>query len=352
MSIEKTKFGVTRNNQEVFLFTLRNKNGMTVKITNYGAIITAIELPGQNGKPENIVMGFDTLEAYTNKTYLNNCPFFVSLLGRYANRIKNGEFYINRKKYKVTQNLGQHHLHGGAYGFDKVVWEPMKTVSMKGQDILQLGYYSYDGEEGFPGNVQVYTVYQLLDDNSLFFIVKAKADRPTHLNVTQHTYFNLNGMKSKIWDHRVMINSNDITETDKDLIPTGTLQGVIEADMNFRSMQSLKKFRDKPDFMGFDHNFVLQPDPYKHYFAAIVEDPESGRKMKLLTNQPGLQFYTANGLDGSYTGTQGQAYHPYDALCLEPQGFPDTPNNTHFPPITFLRPNKLYHHQTEYRFEF
>lgn len=340
MIIKSENFGTTSSGQEVKLYTLVNKNNLTVKITNYGGIITSITTPDRNQKLGDVVLGFDSL-----KEYEINTPYFGAIIGRYANRIRDGIFQLAGKKYQLPRNNGRHTLHGGRKGFDKVVWEADENGSTE----LILTYVSQDGEEGYPGNVEVSVSYSLTDNNELKIDYKASSDQKTVINLTNHSYFNLSaGLSPTILDHELYINANRYTEVNEELIPTGQIKNVAASKFSFLIPENIGNAIKNTE-SGYDHNFVINGPENAMKVAATLLDPLTGRFMEVFTTQPGVQFYSGNFLDGSIVGKNGQRYPKYGGLCLETQHFPDSPNNPDFP-STVLKPGELYHQTTIYKF--
>lgn len=340
MDLKKEPFGMTG---DVFLFTLSNNKGMTVKITNYGATITSILVPDQKGKPGDVVLGFNTLQEY-----LTNHPYIGTIVGRYGNRIAKGRFVLNGKEYKLVVNNNENHLHGGTKGFDKVIWSgtEIKTSDTVG---VRLSHLSNDGEEGYPGNLLSTVDYLLNNHNELTINYDAKTDHPTVINLTNHSYFNLNGEGSgDILGHEVMINADRYTAVSDSLIPTGELRAVKGSPLDFTVSQKIGA-RIGEVKGGYDHNYVLNKTQNNLSLAAKVYEPNSGRIMEVLTTEPGLQFYTGNFLDGTFTGKSGKSYQKHAGLCLEAQHYPDSPNHPEFP-TTVLNPGDTYRQVTIYRF--
>lgn len=322
---------------EIIQYTIRNPGGMEVRILNYGGTITDIIVPDRNGSLENVVLGFASLEGYRGK----NNPYFGALIGRYANRIGKAAFQIGTERYTLSANNNGNTLHGGLKGFDKVIWK-VKSVS---DSSLLLTYHSSDGEEGFPGNLDVEVLLTLGHDNTLTFEYKATTDKATPVSLTSHSYFNLSAGKSAtIEKHELQILAEKITEVDDLLIPTGQFMEVFETPFNFLERKAIGADLDSVEG-GYDHNFVLIEAKGKETglagHAAELYDPLSGRVMRLYTTEPGLQFYSGNFLDGTITGKNGQVYVKHAGLCLEPQRFPDSPNQPHFP-NTILQPGETY----------
>ena len=324
----------------VYLYTLTNKNGAAVKITNYGGIVTSWVAPDKKGNASSIVLGFDSLSGYLAKP-----PYFGALVGRYGNRIANGKFKIGDSSYTLATNNGKNHLHGGLKGFDKVVWDASMVDSVAA---LTLTYTSKDGEEGYPGNLKVTVVYTFSDDNELGIEYSAETDKPTVLNLTNHSYFNLTGsVENTILQHSLTINADAYTPVDSTLIPTGVLQPVKGTAFDFTSPAVIgSRIASVPG--GYDHNYVLNSKDGSLQLAAVLADSVSGRKLEVYTTQPGMQFYTGNFLDGSIKTSDGKAIGKNAALCMETQHFPDSPNQPSFP-STLLKPGEKYHTVTKYK---
>jgi aldose 1-epimerase len=343
MKIKKEYFGKTNDGKKVDLFTLTNKNGITLKITNYGGIITSIIVPDKNGKFDDIVLGFNTIDKY-----LKDHPYFGAIIGRYANRISKAKFLLNGNKYKLAANNGENHLHGGIKGFDKVLW---KAEEIKRDDEIgvKLSYLSKHGEEGYPGNLSIIVTYLLTNNNELKIKYEAETDKTTFVNLTNHSYFNLRGAgNSDILSHVLTIHADKYTPVDKGLIPTGELKKVKGTPMDFLKPYAIG-LRIKKVNGGYDHNFVLNQTKGILSLAARVFEPETGRMIEILTTQPGIQFYSGNFLDGTIKGKNGKQYNKHYGFCLETQHFPDSPNHPKFP-STILKPGEKYIHTTIYKF--
>lgn len=339
--------GVTTKNfgeldgKAVFLYTLTNKNGIQVSITNYGGIVTSWKTPDQQGNIANIVLGFDSLSGYLAKP-----PYFGALIGRYGNRIADGKFVLEGKTYTLATNNGKNHLHGGNIGFDKVIWEA--SPSKDSTASLRLQYVSKDGEEGYPGNLTVSVVYTLTDDNALKIEYEAQTDKATPVNLTNHSYFNLTGDPSKdILGHTLQIAASRYTPVDSTLIPTGVLAQVKGTAFDFTTPHSIGE-RIAQVEGGYDHNFVLDANGPSLKLVATLSEKTSGRKLEVYTTEPGIQFYSGNFLDGSIKTSQGIAINQHAALCLETQHFPNSPNQPNFP-STILTPGEKYHTITLYK---
>jgi len=341
MELEKHHYGTLPDGREVDRYTLRNHHGMEVDVISYGAIITAIRVPDRNRVPGDVVLGFDTLEGY-----LGEQPYLGAMIGRVCNRIGNARFEIDGKLYRLSANEGNNQLHGGVTGFDKKLWFPAPG---RGEDevFLALGLESADGEEGYPGHVQVEVVYSLNDNNELGITCRSKTDKPTHLNLTNHSYFNLNNCRGTILDHELMIDADKITELDAESIPTGRILPVEGTPYDFRESRAVGERIREVD-PGYDINYVLAMHSRELQRVASVYDPVTGRMMEVLTTLPGVQLYTSNYMQ-ELRGKEGVRYGKHSALCLETQYFPDTPNQPGFP-STLLRPAETFESTTIYRF--
>ena len=343
MSIIKSNFGKTKEGQSVDLYTLTNANGMTIKITNYGGIVTSLKVPDKNGQWDDVVLGFDSLEKY-----LEGHPYFGALIGRYGNRIAKGKFTLNGTEYQLAANNGENHLHGGIKGFDKVVWNA-EIVKKENEVGIKLNYLSKDGEEGYPGNLSVAVIYTLSNNNELKILYEAETDKPTPVNLTHHSYFNLKGAgNGDILGHLLTIHADRFTPVDDGLIPTGELKSVKDTPMDFTVPKAIGERIDRVKG-GYDHNYVLNGWDGSLKRVAKVVEPLSGRVMEVWTTEPGLQFYSGNFLDGTITGKDGKVYNKHYGFCLETQHFPDSPNKPQFP-STILEPGEKYTHTTVYRF--
>jgi aldose 1-epimerase len=338
-AVTKQDFGQA-DGKPVYLFTLTNKNGVQVKITNYGGIVTSWVVPDKNGNKSSIVLGFDSLSGYLAKP-----PYFGALVGRYGNRIANGKFIIGSSTYTLATNNKKNHLHGGLKGFDKQVWDATTVDSVPA---LTLNYISKDGEEGYPGNLKVTVTYTLSDDNELGIEYSAETDKATPVNLTNHSYFNLTGsVANTILSQTLQVNADAYTPVDSTLIPTGVLQPVKGTPFDFTTATAIgARINNVPG--GYDHNFVLNNKDGSLKLAAVLADSISGRKLEVYTTQPGLQFYTGNFLDGSIKTSDGKAINKNTAVCLETQHFPDSPNEPSFP-TTILQPGEKYHSITKYK---
>jgi aldose 1-epimerase len=369
MKIERREFGITKDGAPVRLYTLTNDNGMVAKITHYGGILTELWVPDRDGHVADVVLGFDALAEYEEKS-----PYFGCITGRFANRIAGGKFTLDGTAYTLAVNNGPNHLHGGRKGFDKVVWEAesVETADAVG---LKLCYLSKDGEEGYPGNLDVTVTYTLTHDNALKIDYEATTDTPTILNLTNHSYFNLAGHAAgtdAMLAHEMMLDADRFTPTDENSIPTGEIRPVKDSPLDFTTPTPIGDRIDADCEQikygcGYDHNYVLNkqlviPNPEKGEkpvknsprsdslsFAARTVEPTTGRVMETYTTEPGVQFYTGNFLD-DLAGKGGAVYARRSGFCLETQHFPDAPNKPEFPSTT-LRPGERYKTTTTYKFK-
>jgi aldose 1-epimerase len=340
-------FGKTDAGTPVTLYTLTNSHGMEAAITNWGGILVSLKVPDRTGKLGDVVLGFDTLDPY-----LKEHPHFGALIGRYGNRIAKGHFALDGKEYTLAKNNGENHLHGGPGGFDRQVWTA-KPATRKDGPALELTYVSKDGEEGYPGTLTATVVYTLTDANELRIEYQAKTDKPTIVNLTNHSYFNLAG-NGDVLKHEVMLNADRFTPVDTGLIPTGELRPVQGTPFDFRKSTAIGARINAADEQikfggGYDHNWALNGAMGTLRVAARVTEPTSGRVMEVSTTEPGLQFYTGNFLDGTLTGKGGTKYAKRSGFCMETQHYPDSPNKASFP-STVLRPGETYKTTTVYKF--
>lgn len=333
----------TADSAAITQYTLTNAHGAIAKIINYGATLTDLVMPDKSGTPGNVILGFDSLSGFRQK----GNPFFGGIIGRYGNRIANAAFKLDGKTYKLSANDNGNSLHGGNKGYDKVVWT---ATPLPGDSSLQLSYLSKDGEEGYPGNLQVTVVYTLTSDNSLKIDYTATTDKPTPVNLTNHAYFNLSaGSDSTILDHELWLKADKYTAVNDKLIPTGQNPDVKGTPMDFNTPRKIGQDIAKVKG-GYDHNWVLTRSGDGLELIGALYHAGSGRYMEVFTTQPGIQFYSGNFLDGTLQNTRGgKKYVQHAALCLETQHFPDSPNQPAFP-NTILKPGETYHHVTVYKF--
>lgn len=345
----KTKtFGYTQDGKKVTLYTLENKLGMQVSLMNYGATIVSIKTADNKGQINEITLGFDSL-----KQYLEKSPYFGATVGRYANRIARGKFTLQGRDYQLATNNGPNHLHGGNRGFDKVLWQAKTSVTDSGQTVT-FHYTSTDGEEGYPGALEVAVSYTLSKANTLTLHYSATTTKPTIINLANHTYFNLKDAgATDILGHVLKINAENYTPVDATLIPTGEIAPVADTPFDFRRPHAIGERIDADNQQlvnsgGYDHNFVLGKDTEAMRLAATVFEPTTGRVMNIVTTQPGVQFYSGNFLDG-LKGRGGVIYNKHAAFCLETQHFPDSPHHKNFPSVV-LKPGEKFESTTFYKF--
>ena len=347
--ISVASFGKMPDGRPISAYTVTNNQGMSMKVINYGGIITHLTAPDREGKLEDVVLGYDSLSGY-----LKSNPFFGALVGRYGNRISKGKFTLDGKEYSLARNNNGNHLHGGIRGFDKVAWNIEENTYIDGPS-LKLTYLSKDMEEGFPGNLNVEIIYTLTEKNELKISYSATTDKKTIINLTQHTYFNLSGDgKADILKHELFVNADQFIPVDKYLIPIGEIKSVAETPFDFRTPTVVGARIDKDDQQldlagGYDHCFVLKGSGDSLKLAATLHDPVSGRVLTAYTTEPGVQIYSGNFLDGSITGKYKVIYHQRYGICLETEHFPDSPNHKNFPSVE-LSPGETYRTETVYAF--
>ena len=338
-------FGTAPDGAPVWLYTLKNKNGATAHIMTYGGIIQSLEMPDKNGKLGDVVLGYNYLDGY-----VTNSPYFGALIGRYGNRIAKGHFTLDGVTYTIATNNYPNTLHGGVKGFDKVIWH----VDASSPNSLALSYASHDGEEGYPGNLDVKAVYTLTDDNAIKLEYTATSDKDTVVNLTQHSYFNLAG-QGDILSHVVYLNADKFTPVDSTLITTGELKPVDGTPFDFRTPTAIGARIGQDDEQlkfgkGYDHNWVINHPMGELGLDARVTEPTTGRILEVWSTEPGLQFYSGNFLDGTIKGKGGWVYQFRNAFAMEPQHYPDSPNHDNFPSVV-LHPGKTYHNTIIYRFK-
>jgi len=349
-TITKTSFGKTAAGENIDLYTLRNTHGVEAKITNYGGIVVSLKVPDRNGKFADVVLGFKDLDSY-----MKPGPYFGALIGRYGNRIAKGRFTLNGVEYKLAVNNGENHLHGGIKGFDKVIWAGNKLKGKAEGPALVLDYLSNDGEEGYPGNLNVRVIYTLTNKNELKIEYSATTDKDTVTNLTHHSYFNLAGEgNGDILNTLVTINADRFVPTDAGSIPLGELRKVSGTPFDFLTPHTIGERINQDDEQikfgsGYDHTWVINGRPGSMRMAATAYEPTSGRVMQVWTTEPGVQFYTGNFLDGTLTGKSGKPYPRRSGFCFETQHYPDSPNQPSFPTTT-LKKGATYRSTTIYRF--
>lgn len=330
------------------LYILTNKNGCEVAVTNYGAKIVSLMVPDENGTLTDVVTGHQSIDDYLTSEE----PYFGAVCGRVANRIAKGKFTLDGKEYTLAINNGPNHLHGGIKGFNAVVWD-VKEIS---DNSIKLFYLSVDGEEGYPGNLSVTVIYVLTDENALDIYYEAETDKPTILNLTNHSYFNLSGAGDPyIGDHILKLIADQYLPTDETLIPLGKPESVFGTPMDFTSEHAIGE-RIDDDFQqliigkGYDHNYIINKKNVDDYvFAGVCESPKTGIKMEIYTSQPGIQLYTGNWMTGNFVGKNGQRYPKRSAVCFETQHYPDSINHPEYPSIV-LRPEEIFRSRTTYKF--
>jgi len=349
-AVKPVSFGKTPEGTEVFLYTLKNNAGTEAKITNYGGIVVSLRVPDRSGMLDDVVLGYDSLAGYLKET-----PYFGALIGRYGNRIKNGRFSLDGREYVLATNNGSNHLHGGIKGFDKVVWNAQAVQSKDGPSLV-LTYVSKDGEEGYPGTLSVKAVYTVTDANELTVDFTASTDKSTIVNLTHHSYFNLGGANAadSILGHVMMIDADRFTPVDSTLIPTGELKDVTGTPMDFRTPVAIGARIHADDVQvkrggGYDHNWVLNGYGKGMRVIARVTEAKTGRILEVRSGEPGVQFYSGNFLDGTLTGKYGRRYVHRYGFCLEPQHYPDSPNQPMFPSVV-LKPGETYRNSIVYAF--
>ena len=342
--ISKKSFGTAPGGYEVTEFTLTNRRGIEVKVINYGCTITSLKVPDRHGVFADIVLGYDDLEGYLQSNAYIGC-----VVGRFANRIAHGKFSLEGKEYVLAQNLPPHHLHGGVKGFSHAVWSAEEIETEEGVGI-RFTHMSPDGNEGYPGNLQVGVTYMLGDDDALSFEYDAVTDQPTIINLTQHTYFNLHGSNEPILDHQLLIHADHFLPVDETMIPTGEIRSVEGSPFDFRTFKEVGRDIEEDDLQlaighGYDHCWVFNHPSGDMHHAATLYDPLSGRRMEVYTTEPGMQLYTANFLQSKMDGKNNEVHTPRSGLCLETQHFPDSPNQPGFPRV-ILYENESYYSKT------
>ena len=349
VTIEKKPFGQTANGDEVDQFILSTKKGMEISVITYGGIITSWTAADKNGDYRDIALGYNTLAEYEAET-----PYFGALIGRYGNRIAKGKFSIDGEAYTLAVNNGENHLHGGLKGFDKVVWDA-KTIVNDSTASLELSYLSIDMEEGYPGNLQTKVTYTLNNNDELSVKYEAKTDKPTIVNLTQHSYFNLTAdFNQPVLDHELVIKADSFLPVDSTLIPTGEFRNVAETPFDFRSPKAIGKQINAENIqikngLGYDHCWVLNDQEKGVRFVASAYEPVSGRLLEIFSDEPGIQFYSGNFLDGTLPSKNQGTYQHRTGFCLETQHFPNSPNEPSFP-TTILKPGETFTSETWFQF--
>jgi aldose 1-epimerase len=345
LSLSESSFGMIEDDA-VYFFKLSNGT-IEVGLTNYGCTIVSIVTPDKSGQLQNIVAGFDNLYQYTQ-----DHPYFGNVIGRYANRIAKGEFFIDGELFQLELNDGINHLHGGVEGFSRKVWQIESLIRQNDHVGVVFSYTSPDGEEGYPGNLRVTVSYLLFANNSLNIRYHAITDRPTIISLTNHSYFNLSGFNADtIYNHYLQVNASSYTVKNEKNTPSGVIASIEHTPLDFSKPELIGKcIHELKEDKGYDHNFVLKNNHKEVSIAAHLFDLETGRSLKVLTNQPGLQVYTANWWDGKLIGSQNKKYKQHSAIALETQSFPDSPNHDHFP-SSVLRPSMVYEKETIFLFE-
>lgn len=347
--VSKSFFGIMPNGDTVFRYTLTNAHGEQIKVLNYGGIIQSWLVPDKNGKRGDVVLGFDSLDQYIKQS-----PYFGALIGRFANRIAHGTFTLNDSTYHLYLNDGPNSLHGGAVGFDKKIWT-VTSFTTDSTEGLKLHYVSKNGEEGYPGDLDVHVTYTLNNENAFRIDYEATTDKPTILNLTNHSYFNLNDGKGTILNEKLMLNADTFLPVDSTSIPTGEIRSVAGTPMDFRTPTEVgahiaDNYRQlQLVHGGYDHNWILNTKGNLNEVAASVYDPDNGRFLQIYTTQPGIQFYSGNFLDSTLHGKDGNVYPKHSTIVLETQHYPDSPNEPSFPSVV-LNPGDTFHSSTIYKF--
>lgn len=352
--LDAAAFRTEIDGKPVGLYTLQNADGMTVQLTNYGARVVALWVPAADGRFRDVVWGYDSIDAYL-RTADKYCG---PVVGRFGNRIGKGRFTLDGKEYQLTINNGENHLHGGPGGFECRVWDARETTTPEGNPAVAMSYRSADGEEGYPGNLDIRVTYSLTPDNGLVIDYEATTDAPTIVNPTSHVYYNLHGTTEHSTDsHLLTIHASGFTPTDAGLIPTGEILPVEGTPLDFRTPHAIGERIGQTDYEplafgnGYDHNWALdKPEAGTVSLAAEAYEPATGIRMKIYTDQPGLQFYAGQGMDGKEVGKRGDRHNFRSGIALETQNFPDAPNHDNFP-SSVLRPGETYTQHTVYAFE-
>ncbi len=350
LELNPEHFVTSIEGKETALYTLKNENGLVAQFTNYGARLVALWVPDAKGHFQDVTWGFSTIDDYLNSTDIYCGP----VVGRYGNRINRGRFVLNDTLFQLTLNDNGNHLHGGTGGFESKVWDA-EMVKVGGKDVLKMSYFSEDGEEGYPGNLTIEVYYSLTADNALRIEYSAATDAPTIINPTSHAYFNLAGTSDvTILEHVLKINASTFTPTDEGLIPTGEIRSVEGTPLDFREATPIgKRINESYQALifgkGYDHNFILDKKKDELGEAAVISSPQTGIEMTVITDQPALQFYSGNFMDGSVSGKNDDVHNFRTGFALEAQNYPDAPNHSHFPSAV-LNPGETYTQTTIYKF--
>lgn len=343
MRIEKDIFGYLPSGEQADIYTITMDGGLKAKITNYGGILTSLEIPDKVGNTDDIVLGFDNLEQY-----LGEHPYFGAIIGRYGNRIGGARFEIDGVEYKLSANENSNSLHGGnEKPFHRVLWD---TEEIQSDDSISLkfSHTSNDNADGFPGNLKVEVLYSFTNENEFKISYQAESDKATHVNLTHHSYFNLTGCKENIFSHEISIESEHVTEVDDAMVPTGNLMSIKDSPLDLLSLKQMGEQIEILDSKGFDHNYVVKGNGKALSFVSKVHEPKSGRVMEVFSSEPGVQFYSGNYI-GDIVGKNKTRYADFSGFCLETQHYPDSPNKQHFP-STLLKPGEVYKSETVYKF--
>ena len=349
MKFNKEIYGTLEDGRDVYLFTLKSSDGTELKLTNFGATVVSLKVPDRNGNSENVILGFKDLKDYENIRH-----FYGAIVGRWGNRIDKGKFTLNGKEFTLATNDGENHLHGGIMGFDRMLWD-FEELEYKNQPAIKFSYLSKNGEEGYPGNLNVSVIYTFSEEKELGIYYEMTTDQATVKNVTNHAYFNLSGnVKDDILKHDLVLNADNFLPVVEGLIPTGGLKSVKETPMDFTSAHKIgERINDNDEQLkfglGYDHCWVLNTGEDGTNYAGYVYDSTSGRRMDIYTTEPAIQFYSGNFMDGSDIGHEGLPYNYRSAMCLETQHYPDSPNQENFP-TTILNPGEVYKSSTIYKF--
>jgi len=353
MKIKKSIFGKLNDNSEAYLYTLTSGKGMSVSVTNYGALITSIKVPDKSGCISDVVLGFNNLDGYLSEAYLKGYPYFGATIGRYSNRIARGRITVNGQEYQLSQNEGEKTLHGGSLGFDRKLWEAEISEDQDNPSVI-MRLMSPDGDQGFPGNLSVEVAFSLTDENNLIIEYKGESDKDTVISLTNHSYFNLKGEgEGPVLDHSLLIPADKYLELTGEFLPSGRILDVSGTSLDFTEAAKIRDAMKKPgnfqDLGGYAHTWALDKKDNELCHAATLSEEETGRVLEIYTTEPGILFYEGGGLDGSIVGKSGKPYPKYGGLCLETQRFPDPTNHPDFPSAV-LKAGEIFQSKTEYNF--